>query len=170
MTRIPSTVVITGNGLHGMAGTSLTLHVPSEGLPRIESMLLMPTSVNVSEHSSHTPAETGISGPQVIGAYLDHAQNPSVMPTQSEAWLGTPKLVLARDGVQLFPRFTITELTNAQTWAHIEAVDEQCGVQLDIMISINEAGLILQHARLTNLIDNPLEVRSLLLSCRCRIP
>lgn len=63
MTRIPSTVVITGNGLHGMAGTSLTLHVPSEGLPRIESMLLMPTSVNVSEHSSHTPAETGISGP-----------------------------------------------------------------------------------------------------------
>ena len=80
MTRIPSTVVITGNGLHGMAGTSLTLHVPSEGLPRIESMLLMPTSVNVSEHSSHTPAETGISGPQVIGAYLDHAQNPSVMP------------------------------------------------------------------------------------------
>ena len=44
MTRIPSTVVITGNGLHGMAGTSLTLHVPSEGLPRIESMLLMPTS------------------------------------------------------------------------------------------------------------------------------
>lgn len=164
MTRIPSTVVITGNGLHGMAGTSLTLHVPSEGLPRIESMLLVPTSVNVSEHSSHTPAETGISGPQVIGAYLDHAQNPSVMPTQSEAWLGTPKLVLARDGVQLFPRFTITELTNAQTWAHIEAVDEQCGVQLDIMISINEAGLILQHARLTNLIDNPLEVRSLLLS------
>lgn len=80
MTRIPSTVVITGNGLHGMAGTSLTLHVPSEGLPRIESMLLMPTSVNVSEHSSHTPAETGISGPQVIVRISTMRRIPALCP------------------------------------------------------------------------------------------
>lgn len=59
MTRIPSTVVITGNGLHGMAGTSLTLHVPSEGLPRIESMLLMPTSLTFQSIHLTRPPKRG---------------------------------------------------------------------------------------------------------------
>ncbi|KAB8292059.1 alpha-galactosidase [Bifidobacterium avesanii] len=46
--------------------------------------------------------------PQRVSGALDCTPWPSVMPTQAESWIGEPRLVLRRGGVEIFPKFTVT--------------------------------------------------------------
>ena len=48
--------------------------------------------------------------PQRVSGALDFTPWPSVLPTQAESWIGTPRLTLRRGGVELFPRFTVTTI------------------------------------------------------------
>ncbi|WP_417852274.1 alpha-galactosidase [Bifidobacterium oedipodis] len=49
--------------------------------------------------------------PQRVSGALDETAWPSILPTQSESWIGEPRIVLRRGGVELFPKFTVTALT-----------------------------------------------------------
>ena len=35
---------------------------------------------------------------------------PSILPTQAESWIGEQRVVLRRAGVELFPKFTVTNI------------------------------------------------------------
>lgn len=46
--------------------------------------------------------------PQRVSGALDDTAWPSILPTQAESWIGEQRVVLRRDGVELFPKFTVT--------------------------------------------------------------
>ncbi|OZG58883.1 alpha-galactosidase [Bifidobacterium myosotis] len=48
--------------------------------------------------------------PQRVSGALDETAWPSVLPTQAESWIGEPRVVLRRDGIELFPKFTVTDV------------------------------------------------------------
>lgn len=49
--------------------------------------------------------------PQRVSGALDETSWPSVLPTQAESWTGTPRFVVRRGGVELFCKFSVTEVT-----------------------------------------------------------
>ena len=115
--------------------------------------------------------------PQRVSGALDYTAWPSVLPTQSEAWSGSDRFDVRRDGVELFCNFQVTDIkaetvaagktyTMAEkdgypSWSvasepkqtptvTVTAEDvEQC-VKLTWTCELDETGLIRQHAEVTN--------------------
>ncbi len=56
--------------------------------------------------------------PQRVSGALDDTAWPSILPTQAESWIGEQRVVLRRAGVELFPKFTVT---NIETGGVLEA-------------------------------------------------
>ena len=56
--------------------------------------------------------------PQRVSGALDDTVWPSILPTQAESWIGEQRVVLRRAGVELFPKFTVT---NIETGGVLEA-------------------------------------------------
>ena len=48
--------------------------------------------------------------PQRVSGALDDTAWPSILPTQAESWIGEQRVVLRRAGVELFPKFTVTNI------------------------------------------------------------
>ncbi|WP_240539327.1 alpha-galactosidase [Bifidobacterium sp. SO1] len=51
--------------------------------------------------------------PQRVSGALDDTAWPSILPTQSESWLGAPRFVVRRDGVELYCKFAVEAVTAA---------------------------------------------------------
>ncbi|MBW3081403.1 alpha-galactosidase [Bifidobacterium saguinibicoloris] len=51
--------------------------------------------------------------PQRVSGALDETAWPSILPTQSESWIGQKRFEVRRDGVELFPRFTVIGIATA---------------------------------------------------------
>ncbi|MBT1181826.1 alpha-galactosidase [Bifidobacterium sp. CP2] len=51
--------------------------------------------------------------PQRVSGALDETAWPSILPTQSESWIGQKRFEVRRDGVELFPCFTVTDIATA---------------------------------------------------------
>ena len=49
--------------------------------------------------------------PQRVSGALDDTAWPSILPTQAESWIGEQRVVLRRAGVELFPKFTVTNIS-----------------------------------------------------------
>lgn len=49
--------------------------------------------------------------PQRVSGALDETMWPSILPTQSESWIGQKRFEVRRAGIELFPRFTVTDIT-----------------------------------------------------------
>lgn len=47
---------------------------------------------------------------QILGAGLEIAENPSLLPTQAEGWTGPPLISVQREGHEIFPRFHTTDI------------------------------------------------------------
>ena len=60
--------------------------------------------------------------PQRVSGALDETAWPSIMPTQSESWIGAPRLDIRRAGVAPFCAFTVTGIAIRQ--------DERQGVDV----------------------------------------
>ncbi|NMN01270.1 alpha-galactosidase [Bifidobacterium sp. DSM 109958] len=68
--------------------------------------------------------------PQRVSGALDDTPWPSVLPTQAESWIGEPRLVVRRGGVELFPKFTVTGIDTGDTAGLVPATvdfDPQSG-------------------------------------------
>ena len=60
--------------------------------------------------------------PQRVSGALDETPWPSIMPTQAESWIGEPRLVVRRGSVELFPKFTVTDVnTDAEQSGTVDA-------------------------------------------------
>ena len=107
--------------------------------------------------------------PQRVSGALDDTAWPSVLPTQSESWLGATRLDVRRDGVTLFCRFHVTGIeTFEETRTHVDAAagpdaaartvragvpvvvchaeDAEQGVGLEWRIELLPGGLLRQRA------------------------
>ncbi|PWG61936.1 alpha-galactosidase [Bifidobacterium callitrichidarum] len=118
--------------------------------------------------------------PQRVSGALDETAWPSVLPTQSESWIGEQRVVLRRDGVELFPKFTVTGIeTEGVLDASLDAVtaeqytdvtgharttgpvrvpgvvvtaqDQENGVGIEWRLELMPGGLARQKATVTNL-------------------
>ncbi|MBW3091120.1 alpha-galactosidase [Bifidobacterium miconisargentati] len=118
--------------------------------------------------------------PQRVSGALDETAWPSVLPTQSESWIGEQRVVLRRDGVELFPKFTVTGIeTEGVLGASLDAVtaeqytdvtgharttgptrvpavvvaaqDQENGVGIEWRLELMPGGLARQKATVTNL-------------------
>lgn len=60
--------------------------------------------------SRHPLAAYDALKPQRVSGALDDTAWPSILPTQAESWIGEQRVVLRRAGVELFPKFTVTNI------------------------------------------------------------
>ena len=122
---LPSTLHLTHttDATHARPATSLVLSCPSDGLPIISYWgPAFPSSL--LGHDAGTPvhgnADTmeGSAQPsqaknsllraqkaQILGAGVEAPENPSLLPTQAEAWTSTPLVSIQRNGREIFPIF-----------------------------------------------------------------
>ena len=118
--------------------------------------------------------------PQRVSGALDETAWPSVLPTQAESWIGEPRVVLRRDGIELFPKFTVTDVQtggvvaasldastadqytdvtgHARTTGPVRvpgvavtARDEEQGLGIEWRLELLPGGLVRQKAIVTNL-------------------
>ena len=118
--------------------------------------------------------------PQRVSGALDDTAWPSVLPTQAESWIGEQRVVLRRAGVELFPKFTVTNIeAGGVLEATLDAVsgesytdvagharatgpvrvpgvivtarDEEQGVEVEWHLELLPGGLVRQKATVTNL-------------------
>lgn len=123
--------------------------------------------------------------PQRVSGALDYTSWPSVLPTQSESWIGATRFDVRRDGVELFCKFAVTNIT-AETVAAgktyvmgekdgypnwsvadepkqtptvtVTAEDAEQHVKLIWTCELDETGLIRQNAEIVNTGEGQLEV------------
>ena len=123
--------------------------------------------------------------PQRVSGTLDYTSWPSVLPTQSESWIGATRFDVRRDGVELFCKFAVSNIT-AETVAAgktyvmgekdgypnwsvadepkqtptvtVTAEDAEQHVKLIWTCELDETGLIRQNAEVVNTGEGQLEV------------
>ena len=115
--------------------------------------------------------------PQRVSGALDYTPWPSVLPTQSESWIGATRFDVRRDGVELFCKFAVSNIT-AETVAagKTYVMGEKDGypswsvadepkqtpteqhVKLIWTCELDETGLIRQNAEVVNTGEGQLEV------------
>ncbi|NEG95643.1 alpha-galactosidase [Bifidobacterium sp. SMB2] len=95
--------------------------------------------------------------PQRVSGALSETSWPSILPTQAESWLGKPRIVVRRDGVELFCRFAVTDLSataDGDTAAvNVTMQDVEQGVQVVWRAELEPSGLVRQRAEVRNLSD-----------------
>ncbi|OZG60930.1 alpha-galactosidase [Bifidobacterium lemurum] len=122
--------------------------------------------------------------PQRVSGALDDTAWPSILPTQAESWIGEPRLVLRRGGVELFCKFTVTDIAVADDMGTLDAPwefaadgspvaaaqpvpgvsviarDDEQGVEITWHMELLPGGLIRQRAVVRNIAAEaaPLEV------------
>ncbi|MFR0579006.1 alpha-galactosidase [Bifidobacterium thermophilum] len=102
--------------------------------------------------------------PQRVSGALDNTAWPSILPTQSESWIGAQRIDIRRDGRELFCNFAVTAISPAagdNEGASIISVDAQDADQqiaLQWTCELTDSGLIRQSATITNLGDGTLDV------------
>jgi alpha-galactosidase len=84
----------------------------------------------------------------------ESALRPPVVPQESEAWTGRPGLAARRDGVQLFPRWTVRSADGGDERSprrvSVTLDDTTIGVVVQLSIAIEEGGLVAVDLDATN--------------------
>lgn len=96
--------------------------------------------------------------PQRVSGALDFTAWPSILPTQSESWLGQPRFEVRRDGVELMCKFAVSDIATDHDTVSVTASDDELGVQIVWQCTLDRSGLVLQHVTVTNLGSGNLEV------------
>ena len=90
--------------------------------------------------------------PQRVSGALDDTAWPSILPTQAESWIGEQRVVLRRAGVELFPKFTVTNIeAGGVPGVIVTARDEEQGLEVEWHLELLPGGLVRQKATVTNL-------------------
>lgn len=88
--------------------------------------------------------------PQRVSGALDETAWPSILPTQAESWIGSPRFSVRRNGVELFCRFTVESVTADAPTITVEAHDLEQGVGIIWTCELDESGLIRQKLDVSN--------------------
>lgn len=88
--------------------------------------------------------------PQRVSGALDETAWPSVLPTQAEAWTGSPRFVVRADGVELYCRFAVTDVRIDDGGVDVVAEDGEQGVRIVWRCELRDSGLVRQRLTVTN--------------------
>ncbi len=96
--------------------------------------------------------------PQRVSGALDETAWPSVLPTQAEAWTGSPRFVVRADGVELYCRFAVTDVRIDDDGVDVAAEDGEQGVRIVWRCELRDSGLVRQRLTVMNGRAEALEV------------
>ncbi|MBT1174069.1 alpha-galactosidase [Bifidobacterium sp. LC6] len=150
-----------------IAPTSKPTHViigVSEGrLPRIVAItrgsVPAATSVAAAMTVESSTKKPDAQFPQTLDAGLQIGEMPTLLPTQSEGWTGTPAIQAARNGVEVFPKFTVTHIESNASSVTFDAADNIAKLALTMTVAIGSEGLIRVDTTLTNTGESPLTIQ-----------
>ena len=146
----------------GNAHVAFALTIPDDDLPRITHWG-RPLS-KAGRDAALLHAYDALKPQRVSGA-LNETAWPSVLPTQAESWIGEPRFVVRRGGVELFCRFSVTDVATSVRddvpTVTVTAADAEQGVGVRWTAELEQGGLIRQRVTVRNLFGTdvePLEV------------
>ena len=129
--------------------------------------------------------------PQRVSGALDNTAWPSIIPTQSESWIGAPRIDIRRDGIEAFCNFSVTDIRPSNTDIRpsdtdtgttipsdgtvrtsvpsastspslsVDAEDSEQHIGLHWDCELTDSGLIRQRAIITNLGEGALDVNGI---------
>lgn len=162
MSHIRSYTAESTDGLHitavygerGSADVAFALVFPDDRLPR-----LVHWGRPVSDPETMVNLYDALRPQRVSGA-LDDTAWPSVLPTQSESWLGQTRLDLSRSGRHVFCRFAVTAIDVDEDAVRVTVTAEDAEQQVGLVwrCELEPSGLLRQRATIRNLADAELEV------------
>ena len=88
----------------------------------------------------------------------------SLIPQQSDGWLGTPGLVGSRNGLSQFSSFVTHTIDQTPSSMIAYAHDDEANIDLSIELEITDEGLLRTRAILTNAGEDGYNLDSLLLA------
>ncbi|MDO4664941.1 MAG: alpha-galactosidase [Actinomycetaceae bacterium] len=145
----------TGTG-HGH--TSLVIEQPERGLPIITYW-----GRYLGAHAALADVRKTQTG-QVMGAGLDVAEMPSLLPTQAEGWSGPPLVDIRINDMVQFLNLQTVEVQHDGSSAQILSYDNAVGVQVQFNLRVTPSGIIEAFAILTNLGEAEVQVGKLWLT------
>ena len=96
--------------------------------------------------------------PQRVSGALDETAWPSILPTQAEAWTGSPRFVVRAGGMELFCRFAVTDVRIDDDGVTVDARDAEQGVRILWRCELRESGLVRQRMTVVNMRSGELEI------------
>lgn len=148
-------------------GTSVLLHIGETTGVSVEYW-----GADLGDLSASECAVTN--GALVLATYNSDSDIPaslSLVPQQSEGWIGTPGLIGSHGGHHQFPQFETKSVSvehagpnGTASSAKIDLYDPEADLVLEVTLQLTESGLVRTRARLTNRADNPYDLDSLRLA------
>ena len=96
--------------------------------------------------------------PQPLPGTLDAGRRLSLLPQDSDGWSGRPGLLVTRDGVQDFPRWTVTDTVTDDDGATYRLTATSHGLELRSTVAVGPGGLVTVDHALTNTADGVVTV------------
>lgn len=160
MTAFPTTLHLR------RGGTSVVVHIPGEGSPQVTYWGQDIGAMTESELSELVAAHV----PAVVSGTADVPPVLSLVPLQSEGWIGTPGLIGSRGGRGSFSAFRPTAIrtrnveSGAVAHVAVELHDDEANLGLVVELELTESGLLRTRATLTNAGDDGYALDSLKLA------
>jgi len=92
---------------------------------------------------------------------LDAAWQVPLVPQESDGWAGTPGLLVTREALPVFPRWSAVEVRQEGAVLEVEATDAASALSLRSRVEIGDGGLVLVSHELRNDGDGVVEVSRL---------
>ena len=154
MTHLPSTLHLI-NG-----GTSVFIRTSDKALPQV--LYWGATLPALSSESAADFSDSQYSA--VVSGMADTPPLFSLIPQQSDGWLGTPGLVGSRNGLSQFSSFVTHTIDQTPSSMIAYAHDDEANIDLSIELEITDEGLLRTRAILTNAGEDGYNLDSLLLA------
>ncbi|WP_234992771.1 glycoside hydrolase family 36 N-terminal domain-containing protein [Varibaculum vaginae] len=148
-------------------GTSLCLRITEQGVPQVIywGADLGYLSSKQCEEISKSQYSALVSGTSDVTPLF------SLVPQQSEGWIGTPGLIGSRRSVALFSAFVPVDIhtdgqgTNgAPSEVKVTLHDAEADINLSVLVEVASSGVVRGQAKVTNTGSDGYEVQSLLLA------
>lgn len=145
-------------------GTSVVVNVPDAGVPQVTYWGEDLGALTDPQLRDLVAAQV----PSIVSGTADLPPVLSMVPLQSEGWLGTPGLVGSRAGKGLFPAFRAlsVEIDESDEPARIAVAlrDDEAQLDLSVEVELTDAGLVRTRATLTNAGADGYDLQSLVLA------
>ncbi|KFI97017.1 alpha-galactosidase [Bifidobacterium stellenboschense] len=144
----PSSAGDDHTGAHAAATpVRMTIGLEERRLPHIVAITRATSPVSAA---AETPLAADPQFPQTLDAGLATGEAPTILPTQSEGWTGTPAIQLSRGGVELFPAFAVTHTAHTADSFTFTAEDAEARLTLTGTLAIGPEGLVHVDTAITN--------------------
>ncbi|HEY0260851.1 MAG TPA: alpha-galactosidase [Lacisediminihabitans sp.] len=150
---MPGYTVLRGDGI------SIVLSQPEVGLPTILHWGRDLGPLTDGDLADLAAAVSRQTPPQT----LDAAWQVSILPQESDGWVGRPGGLLVRDGIPVFPRFVVTSVESTERSITLVAADGAAGLRFTFAAAIGAGGIVTVKHTIENIArfdgdDSDLEV------------